>query len=160
MFSFKLFAWLFYIEITLIIIQVGDTFLFDFLPLSWSAAIILIGLYILVFLPIILIINRLLYILEHTTIRFFLRLLNSEEKGVLVEFIKQNRTLDVPLNYQSKSVQQLANSGIVRLGTGLSYPKSDLFPALHGYYSMPTWIFEYLKRNLDLLEIKVDSGMS
>ena len=152
-FPYKLSTWLFFIGLTVFVIQYVDATYYDFLPPNWSPVLSQIIVPILISSPIILFINRLLYAFEHIFVRLYLKYLSPEEKGLLLQFVEEDRMIDVPLDYRSKHLHQLVNIGIISQGSGLTYPKSELHPGPHAYYAMPTWIFNYLKGNTAVLEM-------
>ena len=98
-------------------------------------------------------INRLMYAFEHLAIRLYLKKLTAEEKVVLNRFVAENRIIDMPLDYPSAQVTRLLKIGIVSPGSGILYPKSEMNPKPYAYFSMPTWIFQYLKAKPGLLEV-------
>ncbi|MEX1247424.1 MAG: hypothetical protein WEA61_02985 [Anaerolineales bacterium] len=146
MFSFELFVILLLIGLACFMLQTADITSYDFVPSQWDPVLISIWNYALLSLPIIIVINRLLHALERSVMRLYLRFLDPSEKGILAQFISKNQMLDVPLDPTLKEVKQLVSIGIIRSGSGLTYPASDLHSEQHAYFSMPAWIFYSLKK--------------
>ena len=89
---------------------------------------------------------------ETLVIRKFLNSLNKEEKKILAEFLQLERVIGVPLSYQSEDVQSLIHKGIISKGSGIKFPPNEINPHRYSYYSMPTWINDFIKSNPELLD--------
>ena len=146
-----------FVSLSLLVLIIFSAVLIDasykqFIPGSWKSPLTNAGYFILGFLLIIPILNRLLFSIEHWSSRRYLHQLSTNEKAALSRFIAEARMIDVPLDYPSASVQQLLNAGIINPGSGMLYPKSDLNPNPYAYFTMPSWIYQYLSKNPELVE--------
>ena len=151
-FSIRLFAGFWLISLAIFLALYFETNFNQFIPDPWRSGLASAGFYCLAFLLVVPILNRLSNALEHLVIRIYLKGSSPDEKVVLTSFIGDNRMIDVPVDYQSLAVQSLVKMGIITPGSGILYPKGDQNPKSYAYYSMPTWIFHFLKANPSFLK--------
>ena len=125
----------------------------DFIPNRFDRALISIGSYAVLSLPMVAVMNRLFFALERIGIRLYLKKLSAQEAEVLSQFSTTRRMVDVALDPESSQVKQLVELNLITPDTGLSFMGGDKQSTPHAYYSMATWVFYHLLRNPVLLEI-------
>ncbi|MDA1330297.1 MAG: hypothetical protein O3B43_04425 [Chloroflexi bacterium] len=151
-------GWIFlnilFFSFTLMLIQIISSRGNDLYPFAWNGAIAFVWQNGFLFLVLIVIGNWLAKRIKKLVAKCFLHYLVVEEKEMLRYMVHHAKMFRVPLPYQSEHVQVLVREGLIKRGSGMNYPGSDVHPQPHTYYSLPSWLFEYLRRKPQLLRIK------